>query len=73
MKAAKREKGGEEKKSSKDEEDTNGLFASCSFSDLGLHATLCEHLQGFALNSIWFSNLFHYLYIDGAWEVDYVV
>ncbi|XP_078179178.1 P-loop containing nucleoside triphosphate hydrolases superfamily protein [Carex rostrata] len=45
MKAAKRGKGDEEKKSSKNEEDTNGLFASCSFSDLGLHATLCEHLQ----------------------------
>jgi hypothetical protein len=46
MKAIKREKGDTEKKMNKHEEDANGLFASCSFSDLGLHATLCEHLQG---------------------------
>ncbi|KAJ3687718.1 hypothetical protein LUZ61_016882 [Rhynchospora tenuis] len=46
MKATKREKRDTtEKKSSTKEEDTNGLFASCSFSDLGLHASLCDHLQ----------------------------
>jgi hypothetical protein len=28
------------------EEDKEGLFASCSFTDLGLHPTLCAHLQG---------------------------
>uniref|UniRef100_A0A0E0DL05 ATP-dependent RNA helicase n=1 Tax=Oryza meridionalis TaxID=40149 RepID=A0A0E0DL05_9ORYZ len=27
------------------EEDKEGLFASCSFTDLGLHPTLCAHLQ----------------------------
>ncbi|KAF0924130.1 hypothetical protein E2562_008447 [Oryza meyeriana var. granulata] len=27
------------------DEDKEGLFASCSFTDLGLHPTLCAHLQ----------------------------
>ncbi|XP_062180317.1 DEAD-box ATP-dependent RNA helicase 17 [Phragmites australis] len=33
------------KSASAQEEGREGLFASCSFSDLGLHPTLCAHLQ----------------------------
>ena len=25
----------------------DGIFASCSFADLGLHPALCQHLRGF--------------------------
>jgi len=32
------------------EEGREELFASCSFADLGLHPTLCAHLQGRALS-----------------------
>lgn len=30
---------------------SDGVFASCSFADLGLHPTLCQHLKGPALRS----------------------
>uniref|UniRef100_A0A0D9WBY3 ATP-dependent RNA helicase n=1 Tax=Leersia perrieri TaxID=77586 RepID=A0A0D9WBY3_9ORYZ len=33
------------KKKEEEDKDKEGLFASCSFSDLGLHPTLCAHLQ----------------------------
>ncbi|XP_072961311.1 DEAD-box ATP-dependent RNA helicase 17 [Typha angustifolia] len=38
-----KEKGEVAKKAKKNDE--GGIFASCSFSDLGLHPTLCQHLQ----------------------------
>jgi len=37
------------------------LFASCSFADLGLHSTLCAHLQGRSLSS--FTLLFFFLVV----------
>jgi hypothetical protein len=33
------------------EEAREELFASCSFADLGLHSTLCAHLQGCSQSS----------------------
>lgn len=35
-----------------------GVFASCSFADLGLHSTLCQHLQGFNSSSTFFPTIF---------------
>ncbi|KAJ0962418.1 hypothetical protein J5N97_030246 [Dioscorea zingiberensis] len=39
----------EEKDGDRSKDVKSGIFASCSFSDLGLHANLCQHLQGFLL------------------------
>jgi ATP-dependent RNA helicase DDX31/DBP7 len=33
-------------KKAKEEDAEEGLFSSRSFADLGLHPTLCSHLQG---------------------------
>ena len=42
------------------EEAREELFASCSFADLGLHHTLCAHLQGRSLSSF---TLFFFLVV----------
>ena len=47
MKSKPEEKDGD--RSKKKEEEKSGIFASCSFSDLGLHPALCQHLQGLVL------------------------
>ncbi|KAM0948295.1 putative RNA helicase [Dioscorea sansibarensis] len=43
MKSKPEEKDGDCSK--KKDEEKSGIFASCSFSDLGLHPALCQHLQ----------------------------